>query len=178
MEESVAGSLLVASPLLIDPNFQRTVILVLQHDSEGAVGVVLNRPSGEDVASHLPEWAFRLEDPAVVFQGGPVDPSVAIGVVKAMSATEPTAVIGVGMVDLAEDPAAVVAGPVRVFSGYSGWGGGQLEAELEEGAWIVVPATANDVFTETPETLWGEVLRRQGGSLALIASFPSDPSLN
>ncbi|MEX0699592.1 MAG: YqgE/AlgH family protein [Acidimicrobiia bacterium] len=174
----VAGQLLVASPFLMDFNFARTVVLVLQHDDEGALGVVLNRPSDEAVDAHLPEWAQRLEDPGVVFVGGPVEPSVAIGVVRNQRPSEPTAVTGVGMVDLSADPAATTAGPIRVFSGYSGWGVGQLEAELEEGAWIVVPALAPDVFTERPQELWSEVLRRQGGKLAMLAFYPSDPSLN
>jgi putative transcriptional regulator len=178
MDPFQTGQLLVASPILLDPNFVRTVILVLQHDQEGAVGVVLNRPSGEEVLRHLPEWAPRLEDPAVVFIGGPVDPAVAIGVVRTTRPAEPTAVSGVGMVDLEEDPASVGAGPVRIFSGYAGWGAGQLEAELAEGAWVVVPANAEDVFTDRPSALWSEVLKRQGGKLAMMASFPLDPSLN
>ena len=153
-------------------------MLVLQHDQEGAVGVVLNRPSAEWVTEYLPEWAPRLEEPAVVFVGGPVEPAVAIGVVRNVISAQPTSLSEVGMIDLAEDPAAVAAGPVRVFSGYAGWGAGQLEAELAEGAWMVVPALADDVFTERPLDLWTKVLQRQGGSLALMATYPSDPSMN
>lgn len=178
MGKFAAGQLLVASPFLLDLNFARTVVLVLQHDDAGALGVVLNRPSAEAVEEHLPEWAARLEVPGVVFVGGPVEPAVAIGVVRSPRPTEPTAVIGVGMVDLGSDPAAATAGPIRVFSGYSGWGVGQLEAELAEGAWIVVPANATDVFTDRPEELWSTVLRRQGGKLAMLALYPADPSDN
>ncbi len=178
MDRFVAGRLLVASPLLVDVNFFRSVVVVLQHDEEGAVGVVLNRPSSEAVVDHLPDWAPHLEGPEVVFVGGPVEPAIAIGVVRTPVPTQPTAVAGVGMVDLAEDPAAVTAGPLRVFSGYAGWGSGQLEAEMAEGAWVVLPARAEDVFTDDPLSLWSDVLRRQGGRLAMMASFPLDPSMN
>lgn len=173
-----AGNLLVASPLLMDPNFYRAVVLVLQHDDDGAVGVVLNRPSEEPVESHLPEWARRLEDPPVVFVGGPVDRAVAIGLVRSDHPTEPTALVGIGMVDLGSDPAAGTPGPVRVFSGYAGWGPGQAEAEMAEGAWLVLDAVAEDVLTHAPEDLWSAVLRRQGGKLAMLATFPIDLSMN
>ena len=178
MSESVAGSLLVASPVLFDPNFARTVVLMLQHDADGSLGVVLNRPSDEPVERHLPEWVRRLEEPPVVFVGGPVEPAVAIGVIRADRPQEPTALSGVGLVDLGNDPASGAAGPVRVFSGYAGWGPGQLEAELTEGAWMVLEATTEDVFTPDPERLWGKVLRRQGGRLAMLATYPLDPSVN
>ena len=173
-----AGTLMVASPLLIDPNFYRTVVFLLQHDLEGAVGVVLNRPSEEPVDSHLPEWVRRLEDPPVIFVGGPVERAVAIGLVRSDRPDEPTALGGVGMVDLGGDPAAGTPGPVRVFSGYAGWGPGQAEAEMAEGAWLVLDALAADVFTPAPDDLWSTVLRRQGGRLAMLATFPLDPSMN
>jgi putative transcriptional regulator len=176
--ELAAGTLLVASPLLVDPNFYRTVVFVLQHDVDGAVGVVLNRPSEEPVDSHLPEWTRRLEDPPVIFVGGPVDRAVAIGLVHSDRPVEPTALGGVGMVDLGSDPAAGTPGPVRVFSGYAGWGPGQAEAEMAEGAWVVLDARADDVFSQAPEELWSAVLRRQGGRLAMLATFPVDPSMN
>ena len=173
-----AGTLLVASPVLVDPNFYRTVVFVLQHDRDGAVGVVLNRPSEEPVEDHLPEWARRLEEPPVIFVGGPVDRAVAIGLVRSDLPTEPTALGGVGMVDLGSDPAAGAPGPVRVFSGYAGWGPGQAEAEMAEGAWLVLDALPDDVFTLAPDDLWSTVLRRQGGRLAMLATFPLDPSMN
>jgi putative transcriptional regulator len=178
MDGSLAGRLLVASPWLLDPNFARTVVLLLQHDEDGAVGVVLNRPSAEPVVEHLPEWESRLEEPSLVFVGGPVQPAVAIGVVRSSESLETIAFPGVGIVDLGADPASTPAGPLRVYSGYSGWGPGQLEMELEEGAWTVVAAEADDIFTEQPDDLWSGVLRRQGGRIAMLASFPLDPTLN
>lgn len=176
MTTGLGGRLLVASPLLVDPNFFRTVVLLLQHDEEGALGVVLNRPSAEAVADHLPAWAPAVGEPAVVFVGGPVEPPIAIALEASPVPAEPTGVDGVGILDLERDPASTEL--VRVFSGYAGWGPGQLESELEEDAWVVVDAAASDPFHPDPERLWSEVLRRQGGRLAMLASYPPDPRLN
>jgi len=170
----LVGKLLVASPLLTDPNFYRTVVLILQHDDTGAVGVVLNRPTSSPIRAHLPEWEDAVIEPAVVFVGGPVEQAIAIGL--AVSGTEPAGVDGVWLVDLEAPP----PGPetARVYSGYAGWGAGQLVSELEEGSWIVLDAESRDVFEPEPSDLWSLVLRRQGGKLALLATFPADPSLN
>ncbi|MFO7548998.1 MAG: YqgE/AlgH family protein [Acidimicrobiia bacterium] len=173
---SLAGSLLVASPLLLDPNFVRAVIYLLHHDDEGAVGVVLNRPSEEPVTAHLPAWSGALVDPAVVFVGGPVEPAVAIGLTAEPGSGEPTPVPGIALVDLSGSPG--LLDRVRVFSGYAGWGAGQLEGELEEGSWIVVDAEPADPFSTDPAGLWRWVLRRQGGRLALVSLMPPDPSMN
>jgi putative transcriptional regulator len=174
--ESLAGNLLVASPLLLDPNFVRTVIYLLHHDAEGAVGVVLNRPSHEPVTAHLPAWSGSLVDPAVVFVGGPVEPAVAIGLSAEPGSGEPTPVPGISLVDLSGSPG--LLDRVRVFSGYAGWGAGQLEGELEEGSWVVVGAEPGDPFSDDPTSLWRRVLHRQGGRLALLSLMPLDPSLN
>ena len=107
-----------------------------------------------------------------------MDRAIAIGLVRSDRPSEPTSLGGIGMVDLGADPAAGSPGPVRVFSGYAGWGPGQAEAEMAEGAWLVVEGKAEDVFTEAPEDLWSSVLRRQGGKLAMLATFPVDPSVN
>ena len=168
--------LLVATPALIDPNFARTVVFLIQHDEDGAVGVVLNRPSGENVADHLPDLADWVVHPGVVFVGGPVEPTVAIGLEREDQPARPLeGTRGVGLLDLADDGPAAAC---RVYSGYSGWGPGQLEAEIEEGSWIVVEAQAEDVFTAQPDELWSRVLRRQPGRVALFATHPEDPSLN
>lgn len=176
MEGVLAGRLLIASPVLEDPNFFRTVVLLLQHDEDGALGVVLNRRSAEPIEDHLPAWAPAAAAPQVVFVGGPVEPAMAIGLTAGETGAEPSALPGVRMLDFAEpDPA---GGPVRIFSGYAGWGATQLEAELEEGAWMVVEAEVGDVFTDQPDRLWSTVLKRQPGSLRLLATFPDDLSLN
>ena len=126
----LAGKLLVALPVLVDPNFDRTVVLLLSHGEEaGALGVVLNRPSTTDLVEPLPLWSDVAADPAVVFVGGPVEPQMAIALGRDDN--------GVGTIDLDGDPALLTVRQVRVFAGYAGWSAGQLESELADGAWAV-----------------------------------------
>ncbi|MGH9892099.1 MAG: YqgE/AlgH family protein [bacterium] len=174
MQTWLAGQLLVAAPLLRDPNFYRTVVLILRHDEDGAMGVVLNRPSAERAAGYLPEWEEQLEPEATVFVGGPVQPEVAIGFSRPSLLSKPDT----GLVDLANPSQSYDNGPIRVFAGYAGWGPEQLEAELDESAWIVLPPDWGDLFTDEPKGLWSRVLARQGGRLAMLATFPPDLSLN
>lgn len=164
----------MASPHLLDPNFFRAVVLVLEHDEDGALGVVLDRPSTSGPGDELPEWEPLLAAPAVVFVGGPVQPQIAIGLAEGVDGSP---VAGVGIIDLSASPGEL-AGPVRIYAGYAGWGPGQLEAELVQGSWIVGDARAVDVFTAEPGDLWRAVLRRQPGATALLATFPFDPGLN
>ena len=172
MIEALKGRLLVASPTLVDPNFDRTVVLVLEHGDEGAVGLVLNRPTETVIDEPLPEWRPLAADPPVVFSGGPVSQTAAIAL-----ALEPDGAIGT--VDLTLDPVDVGdVEAVRVFAGYAGWGPGQLEGEIDEGAWVVVDAEPGDAMAADPEDMWTRVLRRQGGTTAWLAHCPPDPSLN
>jgi len=173
--ESLAGSLLVATPVLFDPNFYRTVVLLLQHDEDGCLGVVLNRPSDEPVSEHLPDWAPRVPDPGTVHFGGPVDPAVAIGLALAGEGMS-TPVPGLSLVDLSEPPDES-SHPVRIYAGYSGWGADQLEAEIATGSWYVVQASPEDPF-DTDEGQWRRVLRRQPNFLSVVSTFPEDPDLN
>lgn len=178
------GRLLVATPALGDPNFEHTVVLILEHGDDGAIGVVLNRPTGTDVAEPLPGWHRLAAEPPVVFSGGPVSPDAAICLARSWpdeftDAYEP--LLGaLGTVDLSVDPDDVSSAvqAVRIFAGYAGWGGGQLEDEIASGAWFVVDARAEDVLSADPGTLWEDVLRRQPGKLAFYANFPSDPAAN
>jgi putative transcriptional regulator len=179
---SLRGRLLVATPVLGDPNFDRTVVLVLEHTTEGAVGVVLNRPSGTDLADAGADWDgwddFAAEPP-VVFVGGPVSRTAIICLARlgdgGAEGFQP--LLGdVGLADMARAPRGIDA--VRLFAGYAGWGAGQLESEIDQGAWFVVDAVPDDALTEEPEDLWSEVLRRQGGRLAMFALCPPDPSVN
>lgn len=175
----LAGRLLVASPRLVDPNFARTVVVLLNHDEQGAMGLVINRPTEVQVGDHLPEWVDSLVSPPVVFYGGPVEQSVGIGLRRSFDAGEAaTPLPGVIMVDLAGGESGEARGLIRVFAGYSGWGPGQLEDEIEEESWIIVPGFAEDVFSLSPDRLWADVLGRQGGKIALLASMPVDPQLN
>ncbi|MGI8808691.1 MAG: YqgE/AlgH family protein [Acidimicrobiales bacterium] len=182
--EPLKGRLLVATPNLGDPNFERTVILMLEYGEEGALGVVLNRPSDLDVAEPLPEWARAAAHPSVVFIGGPVAPSAAVCLARlgpdGITAGWQQLLGSVGTLDLDSDPDEAIArlDEIRVFAGYAGWGPGQLEDEIEDGGWFVVDAEAGDALSPLPENLWAAVLRRQRGTLALFAAYPADPSMN
>jgi putative transcriptional regulator len=173
--ESLAGNLLVATPVLLDPHFFRTVVLLLQHDEDGCLGVVLNRPTEEPVATHIPEWADRVTGPGTVNYGGPVDPAVAIGLSLSAEGM-PTALPGLSMIDLGQAPEAS-GGPVKVYSGYSGWGSEQLESEISMGSWYVVQASPDDPFDEE-DGQWRRVLRRQPGFLSVVSTYPDDASFN
>lgn len=222
---TLSGRLLVASPQLLDPNFVRTVVLVLDHNDDGAFGVVLNRLLPVEVDAVLPGWQGVVSRPDGLFQGGPVGLDGAIGVAispEARSSSGGLASDGLGsdeadlgtlddepgraplvdpallrggpaddplvdrftgafgLVDLDADPRTVAGrfGGLRIFAGHSGWGGGQLEEEIEEGAWFVVPSEPDDVFTADPSSLWSRVLHRQGGDLAMLAHYPPDLRLN
>lgn len=185
MARTLRGRLLVATPALGDPNFARTVLLLLEHGPPGAVGLVLNRPLEQPVAHVLPLWSRLAVAPEVIFAGGPVEPSgmLALGRVP-LGEPAPegfrAVVDGVGTVDLHGDPSEAGARlqGFRTFAGYAGWDGSQLEAELAAGAWYVVKAQAADVFGEDAPGLWRRVLRRQRGPLALVAAYPEDPTLN
>ena len=181
---SWSGRLLVATPTLLDPHFARTVVLLLQHDEQdGALGVVLSRPSETGVEAVLPAWSEAAAAPAVVFGGGPVQPTAAVclGRLAAPSGPQagwaPLADPLLGTVDLDREPADELE-QVRVFAGYAGWESGQLEGEVDEGAWWVLDALPGDPFTPAPELLWRQVLQRQGPPIAFAAHYPSDPSLN
>jgi putative transcriptional regulator len=183
-EGGVPGALLVATPRLKDPNFDRTVVMLLDHNDEGAIGVVLNRPSQLAVIEALPAWSGHVAEPAVVFVGGPVAPGSAICLAEAppdLAADGWQPLFGgLGTVDVSRRPddlAEGIAG-VRVFAGYAGWAPGQLEGEIEAGAWIVAHGGRDDAMSAAPGGLWQDVLRRQGGVVAAMAVFPDDLSVN
>jgi putative transcriptional regulator len=180
------GRLLVATPPLEDPNFDRTVIYVLEHHGEGALGVVVNRPTDEELTEPLERWTDLQARPSMVFDGGPVEQDALIALALAnqpiADATDELSPVAgrVASADLSADPAFVggVVSAVRVFRGYAGWGPGQLEGEIAAGAWLVLDAEPDDVFGAEPSELWRTVLRRQGGRLAWLASAPDDLSAN
>ena len=191
MEEEIRpGRLLVATPLLEEPSFRRSVVFVVDHGpEEGTLGVVLNRPTEVPVGQILPPWADLVSGLDVVFHGGPVALDSALALAHARGTDEPfgwrsldglPAVARVGLVDLDSPPSLIADGidRLRVFAGYAGWAAGQLRTEIEEGSWYVVSAELNDIFAEAPERLWQRVLRRQGGDLAFVSTYPDDPTLN
>jgi putative transcriptional regulator len=183
MSELHAGLLLVATPALTDPNFFRTVVLLMDTDGDGAAGVILNRALDVDAGEHLPDWHDRLAPPRRIFEGGPVQPETGIGValrpgIPADGTWTPIPG-GVGFVDVSSSPDEIGdIAEARIFSGYSGWGAGQLEMEISVGSWFVVTGTVDDVFDPVPSTLWRRVLLRQERHIARYADYPIDPSVN
>ena len=181
--ESLRGQLLVAAPTLLDPNFERTVVLIAEHGEEGAMGIVLNRESELEVAEAAPALEDLVEDGARVHAGGPVQPTSVVVVAEFEDATDQAATIVLDRIGFVGAEADFDTLPdevqrVRVFAGLAGWGPGQLESELEREDWITEPATPEDVFTADADGLWSAVLERKGGQYALVARMPEDPSLN
>jgi putative transcriptional regulator len=182
---ALAGRLLVATALLADPPFFRTVIAVLEHGEDaGAVGVVLTRPMALPVEDVVPVAPDLLAPPAVLFDGGPVGrtTAIAVGLPAPGAPAEGWRLSAPPFVTVDLDADADVLSRtlrrLRVFAGYAGWSAGQVEAEIREGAWYVVDSRPEDVFADKPETLWRDVLRRQGWPLAAVATCPIDPRMN
>ncbi len=179
-----AGSLLIASATLADPNFARCVLLVLASDENGSLGVILNRPTEVQVSEVLPTWQDMATAPDVLFQGGPVElnAALAVGSVRGddpiMGWQPMTGTIGIIDLDGAPEDLLGRLAALRVYAGYTGWGDGQLEGEIEEGSWHVVSAQPGDLFTATPDRLWRDVLRRQPTPLSMLATMPEDANLN
>ena len=179
---STRARLLVATPELVESNFHRSVVLVLEHNDDGALGVVLNRPRLVSGGDAVPQWADRLAFPSRLHSGGPVSEDsvigLALGPAGGIDGLSP--LLGqLGVVDLHRSPEELPdVEPVRLFAGYSGWSAGQLEAELLAGGWIVVDALPEDALTPSPEELWQAVLGRQPGLLGHLAGYPDDPRLN
>ena len=181
--DSLRGRLIVASPAMLDPNFHRTVVLLIEHGEEGALGVVLNRATEMLVAEPLPAWHDHAAEPSVVFFGGPVQPSAAICLGRSSTPfrSDGWAPVfdSIGTVDLNQAPAEVPGvEEVRVFAGHAGWAPLQLEDEMDEGAWVVCDAQPADVLDPEPDLLWDRVVERQPGAVPLLSRFPPDPDLN
>ena len=171
--------LLVATPAMGDANFALGVILVLEHDVEGAFGIVLNRPSPMALPESLAGWAELASEPRVLFVGGPVQPDVVLLVGRSGDGEErdpagPAPLPpGFTLADPTERPESTAIEGVRAFAGYAGWGAGQLDAEVQAGGWFVIDLEDADVLTPAPETLWQRVLRRQGGVFSTVTPDPT-----
>ncbi len=178
--DSLQGKLLVSSPALHDPNFRKTVVLIAHHDEEGAMGLVLSRPSEMLAVAAVPSLAGLpgADDP--VFVGGPVQPEAFMVLAEFDDVDEAAAPImeRLGFMPADSEPDDLSITRLRLFSGYSGWATGQLEDELEEVAWIVVDAETADAFADDPDELWRTVLHRKGGPFELMVDMPFDPGLN
>jgi putative transcriptional regulator len=166
----LAGRLLVAAPAMSDPNFNRTVIFMLQHNELGSLGLVLNRATVHDLPDALQLWKSRISEPAVIFRGGPVSPEGIIALGRRPDAPD---IEPIDLLDSSQE-----LDDLRLFHGYAGWGEGQLEDEMSQDAWFVLDAEPGDVFTYLPDGLWRRVFRRQPDELAWLANAPNDLSLN
>jgi putative transcriptional regulator len=184
MMDSLRGKLLLAAPALKDPNFDRAVVFIAEHSEDGAMGLVLNRPSEAPVAEAIPDLEWVAGSAAEhVYVGGPVAPN---GVIVLAEWDDPSQAVVLIDDDLgfvpgdSEDIDALAAAVrrARVYAGHAGWGPGQLEDELGEEAWIVEAPLREELFSDDPEGLWSAVLRRKGREFALLSTMPPDPSLN
>jgi putative transcriptional regulator len=182
MEQSLAGQLLLAAPSLRDPNFARSVVLIGVHGEDGAMGIVLNRPAPVSVAEAVPQLQGVVAEDEPVFVGGPVQPESVVVLAEFMETSAAGLLllerIGFPSADADIEELALATVRARVFAGYAGWSQEQLDAEVEGGDWIIHAPQPSDVFSEAPEDLWSSVLTRMGGSYALIARMPLDPSVN
>lgn len=180
-----AGDLLVAAVTITDGIFDGAVVLLLDADETGTVGVVLNRITAIELADALPAWSDLVSEPAALFDGGPVSQQGAVCLAEPWAlAEEPPGwrpvFDSVGLLNL-DTPVEIAEGTyrhLRIFAGYAGWDAGQLERELDFEMWHVVPALASDVFDPDPSSMWRRVLRRQGGELGLMSTWTADTELN
>src|SRR5689334_4433424 len=175
--DSLRGQLIIATPTLIDPNFDRTVVLIAEHTPDGAMGLVLNRPATTLIEEAVPDLAWLGLDDERVWIGGPVAETAVIVLAEWDDPTLAGAIVegDLGFVGTDADSPEQLDGAIRrarVFAGHSGWGPGQLEEELAEEAWIVERPQRDEIFCSDPEALWSAVLRRKGSRYALLATMP------
>jgi putative transcriptional regulator len=178
--QKLAGSLRLAHPGLLDPNFRRSIILLSQHSEDGAMGVIINRPIGRTLAELSGDFALGELADVPVFSGGPVKETQLI-----LSAWESSEEAGVFKLYFGLDPEKAAEMKrsntelvIRAFLGYSGWTGGQLEGELRQNSWVVAPVEGGLLQeTDGPE-LWRTVIGRISPELRLLAEAPDDPTLN
>jgi putative transcriptional regulator len=179
--EPLTGQLLIANAGLFDPNFRRTVILIGHHDDAGAVGVVLNRAMGITVREAVPPLEALVEPGDPLFAGGPVEVDSVV-VVADFADPSRAQILSVGSIGFlppeTDEDVLTTIRRARVFAGYAGWEGGQLEAELGEDSWVLETATPHDVFHPEPERLWHDVLRRKGPGFDMLRLMPDDPGMN
>ena len=175
MSESLRGQLLIASPQLTD-YFRRTVVLVIEHNEDGAMGIVLNRRTETPVAEAVPSLTELAGEEDVVYSGGPVEPDTVLALGDFVDPSESGKPVAGSLGLLDPDRPEPDLRRLRIFAGYAGWAPGQLDAEMEQDAWIVTPARPEDAFA--PDDVWAEVVQRKGGSFALMATMPIDPRMN
>jgi putative transcriptional regulator len=179
--ETFKGQLLISSGGLYDPNFRHTVVLIGEHNADGALGVILNRALDVTVENAVPVLTDLVPPGATLFEGGPVQRTSPVLLAELARPDLADILVFGGVGFLTGDVADEVRPHIlraRIFAGYSGWGPGQLEAEMETDSWIVEPAREDDVFTDRPDMLWSRVLERKGPAFRRLSRMPSDPSMN
>ncbi len=177
---SLAGSLLVAHPNMLDPNFRRTVLFISEHDpSEGALGVIINRPLDRQVADLVTDTPPTGLADVPVFLGGPVGKNQLMfaafewkkgdGVMLShnVALTQPSA-----------EPGKKDLVTICAFVGYAGWGAGQLESEVRQKAWLLQKANRSLLKLDRLPNLWFDIMRSLGPWYKMLAAAPDDPSLN
>jgi putative transcriptional regulator len=181
--DSLTGHLLVASRYLRDPNFYRTVVLMVQHNEQGALGLVLNRPGDKSIADIWSQTGHEAcNNPALIHVGGPVPgPLMAVHTIQDIAESEILPGLYFATHRDSLDRLVRQEEPFRLFAGHSGWGAEQLEGELKVGGWLTTRATLEDVWCE-PANVWKDVTQRIG--LEIIAPdidpkhVPKDPNWN
>lgn len=182
---ALRGKLLVAHPKLAERAFSRSVVLMAAHDDDGALGLILNRPTQMGVGDVAPPVAVLPSD-GLIHEGGPVEPDglVVLAEFRTDAGAHVTIDRSLGLLRSdagSPDEVAPSIERCRIFAGHAGWAPGQLEAELAEQAWLVTErrvAEDDDVFGDDPATLWNRVLERLGGSFSKLAHPPENPNLN
>lgn len=187
---SLAGYFLVAETDLGDPNFTETVVLIISHDAQGAFGLVVNRKSEVTLGEAAPDYRQSALAGIPLYVGGPVEQEYLFTIHSGLPA-------GYGSEFAREVVKGVVFEPnfgelerfllheaqqsapqLRLFAGYSGWGPGQLEAEMTQQSWVILPASADLVFDPHPSQGWKAALRKKGGVYWVAAETGYKPSLN
>jgi len=172
------GRFLVATPVIATPPFARSVVLMLEHDDTGAVGLILNAETAIPVADHLPELADLVSDPPTVFIGGPVgsDTAIILGRSGTADFLRPSPLGNVGILDVDGLPPDLE--DLRVYAGYAGWTPWQLDAEIEDGSWWVVPTDRSLIFAADTTNMWERVVSTAPGTIPFHRTFPTDLSAN
>jgi putative transcriptional regulator len=192
--ESLRGYLLISETELMDPNFHRTVVLIVDHNHEGAFGLVLNRPADAELGEIVEEFEETAAGSAEMFVGGPVEQHYLFTLHSGLppSATsnyssspiegvvfEPVfSSIESYLLETWPDTVPSARPSFNFYLGYAGWGPGQLEDELEENAWVIIPADSDIVFNDHPEEGWNAALTKKGGLYRIVAQTGFKPSLN
>jgi putative transcriptional regulator len=177
------GKLLIAMPPLVDPNFRQTVVLLCEHNPEGSLGLVLNRPTQLRASSLIQDLPDPLKD-GRIYAGGPVGRNAMLVLCRGDHILEGNRILDeIFLARHLDDlklfkALAPQSGDMRYFLGYAGWAPGQLESEVKAGAWTLMPADANLIFDANPALVWQEMMRKLGGEWSIYATMPPDLSLN